>query len=157
MEDNQYQAILQLPIGKVGIRATHDYLISIEYVDDNESLLKPKTTMAKEAVEQLLCYFADPTYPFSIPMTLNVKPFQQTVLSQLQQIPVGKTQTYADIAKLLNTSPRPVGNACRHNPIPIIIPCHRVVAEKDLGGYSGQKKGRLIEIKQWLLKHESAL
>ncbi len=157
MENKDYQAVLQLPVGKVGIRATQEHLLSIEYVDDSTSLLKPKTTMAKEAVEQLLCYFADPTYAFNIPMSLNVKPFQQNVLSALQQIPVGKTQTYNDIAKLLNTGPRPIGNACRTNPIPIIIPCHRVVAENNLGGYSGSKKGRLLEIKRWLLTHESTL
>lgn len=152
-----YQATLQLPIGKVGIRTTQEHLLAIEYIDDNEPLIKPKTVIAKDTLEQLLCYFADPTYTFNIPIALNISPFQQNVLSALQKIPLGKTQTYMDIAKLLNTSPRPIGNACRTNPVPIIIPCHRVVAEKNLGGYNGSKKGRFIEAKRWLLKHESAL
>lgn len=157
MENKDYQAILQLPIGKVGIRATQQHLLSIDYVDNKTALLKPKTTMAKETVEQLLCYFADPTYAFNVPMALQVKPFQQQVLSALQQIPIGKTQTYSDLAKLLKTNPRPIGNACRTNPIPIIIPCHRVIAENGLGGYSGETTGRLLDIKRWLLQHESSI
>jgi len=150
-----YQAILQLPIGKVGIRTDQKNLLGIDYLNDNHPLLTPKTVAAKETVEQLLCYFADPTYLFNLPFALDITPFQQSVLSALQKIPVGKTQTYSDIAKLLNTSPRPIGNACRINPIPIIIPCHRVVAEKDLGGYSGETSGKLLAIKQWLLQHET--
>jgi methylated-DNA-[protein]-cysteine S-methyltransferase len=155
--ENLYQAILQLPIGKVGIHTDQKNLLGIDYLKDDHPLLTPKTVVAKETVEQLLCYFADPTYLFNLPFTLDITPFQQSVLSALQKIPVGKTQTYSDIAKLLNTSPRPIGNACRINPIPIIIPCHRVVAEKDLGGYSGETSGKLLAIKRWLLQHETAI
>src|SRR3990167_6991971 len=155
MENTTYQAVLQLPIGKIGIRTDQQYLLTIEYVSDDEWLMKPKTVIAKDTVEQLLCYFADPTYAFNIPTVLHVTSFQQNVLSLLKNIPVGKTQTYTNIAKLLNTTARPVGNACRMNPVPIIIPCHRVVSEKSLGGYSGKKDGRLLEIKRWLLQHES--
>ena len=48
----------------------------------------------------------------------------------------------------------PIGNACRHNPIPIIIPCHRVIAKRSLGGYGGKQRGKLIDIKKWLLEYE---
>lgn len=153
----KYQATLLVPVGKIGIRTSQEHLIAVEYIEDDEPMIKPKTVIAKDVVEQLLCYFADPTFEMNLPTIFNVTNFQQSVLSALQKIPVGKTQTYSDIARILNTSPRPVGNACRMNPIPIVIPCHRVVSETDLGGYSGSKKGRLIEIKRWLLNHESAL
>lgn len=153
----EYEATVSTPIGKIGIRTSQDHLIGIDFVPEDQAILKPKTVIAKNTVEQLLCYFADPNYKFDIPFELTVTDFQRNVLSALQEIPVGNTQSYKDIANLLNTSPRPIGAACRENPIPIIIPCHRVVSEKDLGGYSGKKKGPLLEIKRWLLEHETAL
>lgn len=81
-------------------------------------------------------------------------PFQQSVWTELSNIPIGETQTYGDIAKTLNSSARAVGNACRKNPIQIIIPCHRVISAKGLGGYAGKTDGQQMNIKRWLLNHE---
>ena len=61
------------------------------------------------------------------------------------------------LAKWLKSGPRAVGNACRANPIPIIIPCHRVVAQNHIGGYSGETQGRKLDIKKWLLQHEAVI
>jgi methylated-DNA-[protein]-cysteine S-methyltransferase len=83
--------------------------------------------------------------------------FQKRVWSELQKIPVGKVVTYGDLAKKLKTSPRAVGNACRANPILIIIPCHRVVGKNSLGGFSGQRAGKWLQIKEQLLKYEKYL
>lgn len=149
-----YQATISSPIGKIGIRSTSEHLLGIDYLSSNEPLIKPKTIVAKETVEQILCYFADPEFSFDIPFNLNVTPFQKTVLQALLKIPVGETRSYLRLANLLETKPRLVGNACRKNPIPIIIPCHRIVATTGIGGYSGALKGPLIEIKRWLLQHE---
>ena len=66
-------------------------------------------------------------------------------------------RTYGELAKLLNTSAQAVGNACRENPIPIIIPCHRVVSRASLGGYCGKTSGSKIQIKTWLLQNEGAI
>ena len=150
-----YQAVISSPIGKIGIRSSEESLVGIDYLHEDEPVIKPRNIMAKEAVEQLLCYFADPTFAFEIPLLISASAFQKRVLELLKQIPVGTTQSYTDVAKQLKTSPRPVGNACRKNPIPIVIPCHRVVAEKDIGGYHGDKQAKMIEIKRWLLQHES--
>ena len=90
-------------------------------------------------------------------MTLDVTPFQLRVLDQLQQIPYGETRSYGDIAKILKTSPRAVGNACRNNPLPIIIPCHRVVAANGIGGYDGATQGETLDIKYYLLRLEGAV
>ena len=152
-----YQAVLSSPVGKLGIRTSESKLLGIDYLSDEVELVKPKNIIAKETVEQLLCYFADPTYQFNLPLELDVSHFQKTVLEFLQRIPTGTTQSYAKLAQNLNTSPRPIGNACRKNPLPIVIPCHRVIAEKNLGGYNGDKRGRMIDIKRWLLEHEDAL
>ncbi len=80
--------------------------------------------------------------------------FQKRVWQALCNIPPGTTKTYGELAKELHTSPRAIGNACRKNPLPIIIPCHRVVAKNSLGGYAGARTGELIEFKKWLLENE---
>ena len=90
-------------------------------------------------------------------MQLNVSPFQEKVLKQLLRIPYGETRTYGEIAKVLKTSPRAIGNACRRNPLSIIIPCHRVVAANGIGGYSGQTEGEQLAIKRRLLQLEGAI
>ena len=84
----------------------------------------------------------------------NGTPYQKKVWLALQQIPPGETKTYGDLANEINSNPRAIGNACRENPLPIIIPCHRIVAKNGIGGYAGKVDGNNIDIKQWLLKHE---
>ena len=150
-----YQATVSTPVGKIGVRAPDRFLLGIDYLHDSELIITPKTIVAKETVEQLLCYFADPKFPFDLPLMLDVTLFQQSVLDALQKIPVGTTQSYAELAKRLNTKAQPIGSACLKNPIPIIIPCHRLVSKNDLGGYRGSTaKGSFLEIKRWLLQHE---
>jgi methylated-DNA-[protein]-cysteine S-methyltransferase len=80
--------------------------------------------------------------------------FQKSVWKELCKIPLGETRTYGEIAKKLNSSARAVGNACRKNPIAIIVPCHRVVSATGIGGYAGKTEGKQLNIKRWLLKHE---
>jgi len=80
--------------------------------------------------------------------------FQRRVWERLQQIPSGEVMTYGQLARELGSSARAVAGACRANPIPILIPCHRIVSASGLGGYLGQTKGRELAIKRWLLQHE---
>jgi len=80
--------------------------------------------------------------------------FQRRVWERLQQIPPSEVMTYGQLAQELASSPRAVAGACRANPVPILIPCHRVVAASGLGGYMGQTAGRELAIKRWLLQHE---
>lgn len=84
----------------------------------------------------------------------------QRVWHALNKIPVGETRSYGELAKALNSSPRAVGQACRANPWPLFIPCHRVtpagwsLGAHRAGGYSGDRLGPLAELKSWLLHHE---
>ena len=80
--------------------------------------------------------------------------FQRRVWAALLEIPPGRTVTYGGLAARLGSSPRAVGGACRANPVPILIPCHRVVAADGAGGYSGARAGPRLEVKGWLLEHE---
>jgi methylated-DNA-[protein]-cysteine S-methyltransferase len=76
------------------------------------------------------------------------------VWERVQSIPRGQTRSYMDIARELRSGPRPVGMACGANRIPLVIPCHRVVASRGIGGFMHSRGGHAIEIKRWLLRHE---
>jgi methylated-DNA-[protein]-cysteine S-methyltransferase len=81
--------------------------------------------------------------------------FQQRVWQAIASIPLGQTRSYGQLAEQLNSGPRAVANACGANRIPLIIPCHRVLAKNGLGGFmQGKKNG--LNIKRWLLAHEGA-
>lgn len=85
---------------------------------------------------------------------LNGTAFQKRVWAELLNIPPGKTITYSELAKKLHTHPRAIGQACRANPLPVTIPCHRVVGKNSLGGYFGKTHGKMLTRKQELLASE---
>lgn len=81
-------------------------------------------------------------------------PFQQRLWRELTRIPFGETRSYGELAKKLHSSARAVASACRRNPLPLLVPCHRVVAKNGPGGFMGKTDGPALAIKQWLLQHE---
>jgi methylated-DNA-[protein]-cysteine S-methyltransferase len=106
--------------------------------------------------EALARYFAgDPTALQGLPVAPAGTAFQQRVWGRLLHIPAGTTVSYGDLARELGTAARAVGGACRANPVPLVVPCHRVVAAHGLGGYSGERAGDWLEKKRWLLAHEA--
>lgn len=105
------------------------------------------------AVSQLHAYDAGQLSTFDLPLRVTGSSFQQDVCAQMQAIPFGDTCTYGDIAKTLGVPAQAVGQACGGNPIPIIVPCHRVMGAKGLTGFSGAGG---VETKVALLKHEGA-
>jgi methylated-DNA-[protein]-cysteine S-methyltransferase len=120
-----------------------------------DALERPATDAATEAVvAQLEAYFRDPNFCFSISPAISGTTFQRRVWAALQAIPPGTVLTYGKLAQQLKTAARAVGGACRNNPIPILIPCHRVVGRQGLGGYAGAVTGDPLAIKRWLLRHE---
>ena len=113
------------------------------------------TPLLSEAVQQLEAYFDGRLRRFSLPLRPPGSAFRQRVWSRLCHIPYGKAETYGALALQLGTSPRALAQACGANPLPIIIPCHRVVAARGrLGGYSG---GDGRDAKLALLRLEGAL
>lgn len=103
---------------------------------------------------QILSYLANPKTRFTLALHVEGTVFQRKVWQALREIPAGETMTYGELAKRLKTSPRAIGNACRANPIPLIIPCHRIVSSGGIGGYSGEVAGENIDLKRQLLRHE---
>lgn len=105
--------------------------------------------------EQLMAYFRDPFTAFECWLAESGTAFCRRVWQALLEIPPGQVRTYGELARQLKTFSRAVAAACRANPYPIIIPCHRVVARTGLGGYCGKPQGAALDIKRWLLRHES--
>ncbi|HEX9181099.1 MAG TPA: methylated-DNA--[protein]-cysteine S-methyltransferase, partial [Burkholderiales bacterium] len=80
---------------------------------------------------------------------------QRRVWSALAAIPVGQTLSYGELAGTIGSSARAVGQACGANPLPLLVPCHRVVArDGGLGGFMGRRDGFALSVKRWLLEHE---
>ena len=104
------------------------------------------------ARDQLHAYFDGRLRRFDLPLKPEATDYRRRVWQALCDIPYGETRTYKDIAAVAGGSARSVGQANGSNPIPLIVPCHRVVARNHLGGYSG---GEGIVTKRWLLALEN--
>ena len=129
-------------------------IAKINFLSSGTPLVFPKNIIERHIAARIKQYFCNSKWKFNLLMYLQGTLLQKKIWRALQKIPVGKTITYGELAKKLKTSPRVIGNACRLNPLPIIIPCHRVVAAASLGGYCG-KKISTIKLKKWLLEHEN--
>ena len=112
-----------------------------------------RSALLDAALDQLRAYFAGELLIFDLPLQVAGSDFQRAVCDAMSAIPFGETRTYGDIARDLGGAAQPVGNACGANPIPVIIPCHRVLGANGLGGFSGSGG---VETKVALLKHEGA-
>mgnify|MGYP000350636915 FL=1 len=152
---SHYAAVFTTEIATIGLQFEESKLTRIDYLT-NQVSKAPGSKLVANVKSKIETYLKTPseTKDIKIDYVLNVTAFQGEVLKQLQKIPCGETRTYGEIAKILKTSPRAVGNACRNNPLPIIIPCHRVVAAKGIGGYDGATSGGLLSIKRMLLGSE---
>ena len=152
-----YQAKLKTPFGVLGIRCEVDALTGIEFLAPDTPPLSPRDAFARTACEQLKAYFADPDFHFNLPLKLNGTVHQNKVWQAMCAIPRGQTRQYGELAMQLGSSPRAVGQACGNNPIPIIIPCHRVVSKSGMGGFMHHSGGYALDIKSWLLAHEGVI
>jgi methylated-DNA-[protein]-cysteine S-methyltransferase len=113
----------------------------------------PATALLKDAALQLEEYFGGKRAAFDLPLAPPGTDFQRRVWQAMSEIPFGETRTYGELSETAGGSARSVGTACGRNPIPLIIPCHRVVAAGGpIGGYSGE--GGLVT-KHFLLAHEA--
>ena len=152
-----YHAIMTSPIGRIGILMDDaDRLIELDFLGERGRSRPALSRGTQLIVNALRSYFADPAASPRIPFHAAGTEFQQKVWSALLEIPSGSVCTYGELARKLGSAPRAVGQACRRNPIPILIPCHRVVGRTSAGGYSGATDGAELTIKRWLLAHEGA-
>ncbi len=113
----------------------------------------PVTPLAQEVARQLAAYFAGERKDFDLPLNPGGSAFQRAFYDILTAIPYGETREYGEIARQMGVPAQAVGQACGRNPIPIMIPCHRVLGAAGLGGFSA--KGG-VETKVMLLRLEGA-
>ena len=114
----------------------------------------------EQVLDQLAEYFAGQRQVFDVPLDLpRLEPATRAVLAALQTVAYGSTVTYGELARRSGTGmpARAIGSIMGANPVPLVIPCHRVVSGNGLGGYSGGEPGQEIATKRWLLEHEDAL
>jgi len=109
--------------------------------------------LLREAEAQVLAYCAGELDRFDLPLRVEAGELVQAVCAQLLAIPLGETRTYGDLARALDRPAQAIGQACGQNPIPLIIPCHRVLSATGLGGFSAPGG---VEMKVALLRHERA-
>jgi methylated-DNA-[protein]-cysteine S-methyltransferase len=130
-------------------------LTHIRYLPAAAKHKAPGNALAALVEEQCRAYFADPRAVFDLPLKPQGTAFQQRVWHAVAQLQSGERTTYGAIAARLHSGARAVGGACGANCFPLVIPCHRVVAKANLGGFMGQDApGLYRDIKLWLLNHE---
>lgn len=154
MQTTDYDAVIRTSIGFVGIRLNGESVRELKFMADDARLREPRNAMARRTVNAIRRYFEKADNPVGVDLDLQGTDFQRRVWKALRAIPCGQVMTYGALAERLGSGARAVGNACRCNPVPILVPCHRVLARNGLGGFAGDKSGRLMEIKRRLLAHE---
>lgn len=137
------------PVGALTITETEGAITSVSWGGNHTD----DTPLLRDAQTQLTAYFAGDLTDFDLPLRVAGSDLQREVCNAMLAIPFGETRTYGDLAKDLGAPAQAIGQACGGNPIPVIIPCHRILGANSLGGFSG---GTGIETKVALLKHEGA-
>ena len=149
-----YNMVLDSPLGRLGIACCDQKLVRLDYLTGHVALNPASTPFEREIAAQLADFFKTPSQPFTLALDMRGTDFQRRVWQALTCISAGQTLTYGELAAQLDSGARAVGNACRNNPVSIVVPCHRVVSAAGIGGYSGKTDGREIDRKQWLLRHD---
>ncbi len=143
------QLSLQSPLGALTLSEEDGKIVSLDWGEGRDHTETPLLCLARD---QLQAYFDGTRLTFDLPLAPFGTPYRRRVWQALCQIPPGQTRTYLDIATAAGGSPRSVGGANGANPIPIIVPCHRVIAVNGPGGYSSPGG---LTTKRWLLAHEA--
>ena len=148
--------MLDLPFGKLGLCCSETEVLALDYLPVATPVRAAQTALAREVEAQVQAYCRDAAYRFDLPLAPAGSAFQRRVWALLRDIPCGATRTYGDAARQLASAARAVGQACGANPYAPVIPCHRIVAARGIGGFahSTDAAGELLRIKRWLLLHE---
>ncbi len=153
-----FNAIVPAAFGAIGIRTQEGRVRELVYLPPSFEEKGADNVVAEEAAEQVAHYLQDPDFRFDLPLFEAGTDFQRRVWDEISSIPRGSVKTYGQLAKLIGSAPRAVGQACGANWFPLIIPCHRVTASGGLGGFASQddENGFHLSVKRWLLRHEGA-
>lgn len=141
---------LDTPLGRFAIEEADGAITALCWRGESDGEATP---LLNEAARQLLAYAEGRLTAFDLPLAPKGGATQQAVMAEMRAIPFGETRTYGEIAAAIGAPAQAVGQACGGNPIPVIIPCHRVTGTGGLGGFSGMGG---VETKVALLRHEGA-
>lgn len=152
----RYTGVVAAPTGLLGVVVGGGRLRRVDLCARAGEPVPPADALTAEVFAQLFRYFEDPAFRFDLPLEPAGTPFQRRVWAALRDIPPGELRRYGEVAAALGSVARAVGGACRANPLPIVVPCHRVVSGAGMGGFMGATEGAPLAIKRWLLRHEGA-
>ena len=151
-----YQAKLPTPFALLGVRIEGSALAEVAFLPKTGRALAPQNPVASRACAQIERYLDDPEFRFDLPLARQGTNFQRRVWAKIAAIGPGRTRSYGELARELGSAPRAVGQACGENPLPLVVPCHRVVAASGVGGFAHHDGGFHLSVKRWLLAHEGA-
>lgn len=149
-----YDVILKAPPCHLGACFAGAALTRLDFLPTSVPVSRAADSRARRLAHELDAYWHDAGHEFDLLYVPSGTPFQLRVWHALMNIPAGQTTTYGTLARQLGTAARAVGQACGSNPLPILIPCHRVVAAHGLGGFMHSAEGAPLDVKTWLLGHE---
>ena len=150
-----FDAIVAAPFGGIGVRVNRAAVDELVYLPASVRPRPATSVLARKVARQVKSYLDDPAFCFELPLAPRGSVFQRAVWGVIAAIPVGATLSYGDVARRIRSAPRAVGQACGANWFPLIVPCHRVLAAKGLGGFaSHDDDGFHLGVKRWLLRHE---
>ena len=150
-----FDAIVAAPFGGIGVRVDRAAVRELVYLPASVRPRAATSVLARKVANQVRSYLDDPAFCFDLPLAQRGSTFQQAVWSVIAAIPLGATLSYGEVARRIRSAPRAVGQACGANWFPLIVPCHRVLAAKGLGGFASHADdGFHLGVKRWLLRHE---
>src|SRR5258708_11088966 len=136
-----FQAKLPARFGMLGIRTTEGRLSEIVFLKPDGPALAPRDDVSERTCRQLEGYFEDPEFRFDVPLAAQGTAFQRRVWAKIAAIGAGCTRSYGELARELRSAPRAVGQACGANPVPLVVPCHRVLAARGIRGLVPPPRG----------------
>ena len=149
-----HDVMINAPFGGVGINIQNECVIGVTLLPTQKTVSDIDGLCAQNLKQQIAQYFQNADAMIEVPFKVAGTQFQQRVWKAISAIPVGQVLTYSELAHEVGSGPRAVANACGANKLPLLIPCHRVVAKSGLGGFMQSAQDGL-KIKEWLLAHES--
>ncbi|MDN5848203.1 MAG: methylated-DNA--[protein]-cysteine S-methyltransferase [Nitrococcus sp.] len=149
-----YDVVVAAPFGAVAVRCDEAAVIGLYLFSQELTPTWAVSGFAAQVAAELKAYLMDGSRALMLPVRTKGTVFQHRVWQRLRRIPPGTRCTYGALARELGTSARAIGGACRANPVPLVVPCHRVVAAAGIGGFAGFVEGGMHAIKGWLLEHE---
>lgn len=146
------------PFAVLAITTDGAVVTGVRYLPRTTPPVPPHDRVSERACREIEHYLTDPAHRFAVPYRLDGTSFQRRVWREIEKLFPIKTITYGEIARRLDTAARAVGGACGANPVPLIVPCHRVLAAGGLlGGFMGGKDDFPLSVKRWLLRHEGII